>query len=81
MLEIFVFYGCYHQKMLKWYFLVADERAVSTTELIELIAQALGKKVYLVRVPFFPKGRKSGNEMLLPFTAEEGIGLMISISS
>jgi len=33
--------------------LVADERAVSTTELIELIAQALGKKVYLIQVPFF----------------------------
>jgi len=41
------------EKGLSGIFLVADERAVSTTELIELIAQALGKRVYLVRVPFF----------------------------
>ena len=41
------------EKRMSGVFLVADERAVSTTELIELIAQALGKKVYLVRVPFF----------------------------
>jgi UDP-glucose 4-epimerase len=34
-------------------FLVADDRSVSTTELIELIAKALGKKVYLIQVPFF----------------------------
>ncbi len=34
-------------------FLVADTEALSTTRLIELIADALGKKVYLVRVPFF----------------------------
>ena len=43
------------EKHLSGIFLVADERAVSTTELIELIAQALGKKVYLVHVPFFEK--------------------------
>jgi len=41
------------EKCLSGVFLVADERAVSTTELIELIAQALGKRVYLIRVPFF----------------------------
>ena len=34
------------KKCLSGVFLVADERAVSTTELIELIAKALGKKVY-----------------------------------
>jgi UDP-glucose 4-epimerase len=41
------------EKRLSGVFLAADARAVSTTELIELIAQALGKRVYLVRVPFF----------------------------
>jgi len=41
------------EKRLSGIFLVADERAVSTTELIELIARALGKRVYLIRVPFF----------------------------
>ncbi len=41
------------KKQMSGVFLVADERAVSTTELIELIAQALGKKVYLIQVPFF----------------------------
>ncbi len=34
-------------------FLVSDERALSTSELIELISQALDKKVYLIKVPFF----------------------------
>ncbi len=41
------------EKQMSGIFLVADERAISTTELIELIAKALGKKIYLVRVPFF----------------------------
>jgi len=36
-------------------FLVADEKSVSTTELIDLIAMTLNKKVYLMRVPFFGK--------------------------
>ncbi len=34
-------------------FLVSDERALSTSELIELISKALDKRVYLVKVPFF----------------------------
>ncbi|MDY0233145.1 MAG: NAD-dependent epimerase/dehydratase family protein [Sulfurimonas sp.] len=34
-------------------FLASDNESLSTTRLIELIAQGLGKKVYLVRVPFF----------------------------
>ncbi|MDD2450052.1 MAG: NAD-dependent epimerase/dehydratase family protein [Sulfurimonas sp.] len=34
-------------------FLVSDDESLSTTRLIELIAQGLGKKVYLLRVPFF----------------------------
>jgi UDP-glucose 4-epimerase len=41
------------EKRLSGIFLAADDRSVSTTELIELIAHALGKKVYLLRVPFF----------------------------
>ncbi len=41
------------EKQIRGVFLVADERAVSTTELIELIAKAVSKKVYLIRVPFF----------------------------
>ncbi|WP_151900686.1 NAD-dependent epimerase/dehydratase family protein [Sulfurimonas hydrogeniphila] len=34
-------------------FLVSDDKPFSTIKLIELIAENLGKKVYLVRVPFF----------------------------
>ena len=34
-------------------FLASDDAAVSTTRLIELIADGLGKKVYLVKIPFF----------------------------
>ena len=41
------------QKEVSGLFLASDDRAVSTTELIELIAKALDKKVYLIRVPFF----------------------------
>ncbi len=84
-------------------FLAADMEALSTTRLIELIADALGKKVYLVRVPFFesllklvkPSFYKRLFESLevdnsqtiqrlfgeakasLPYSVEEGIGLMI----
>lgn len=35
-------------------FLASDDRALSTTELVELIASAMNKKIYLVTVPFFP---------------------------
>ena len=35
-------------------FLAADNQAVSTTELINLIAKTLNKKVFLVHIPFFP---------------------------
>ncbi len=35
-------------------FLAADDRAVSTTELVQLFAGALHKKVFLLSVPFFP---------------------------
>ena len=35
-------------------FLASDDRAVSTTELIQLIAMALNKKVFLLSIPFFP---------------------------
>ena len=41
------------QKEANGLFLASDDRAVSTTELIELIATALDKKIYLIRVPFF----------------------------
>lgn len=34
-------------------FLAADDEPLSTTEFIELIAKKLGKKVYLVKIPFF----------------------------
>lgn len=36
-------------------FLASDDRALSTTDLVELIASALNKKVFLVSVPFFPQ--------------------------
>lgn len=36
-------------------FLASDDRALSTTELIKLIASAMHKKVYLIAIPFFPK--------------------------
>ena len=41
------------QKRASGIFLLADEKPLSTTKLIELIADALGKKVYLIHVPFF----------------------------
>jgi len=34
-------------------FLACDDEPLSTTRLIELIAKELGRKVYLVRIPFF----------------------------
>ena len=41
------------QKEASGLFLASDDRAVSTTELIELIANALDKKIYLIKMPFF----------------------------
>ena len=41
------------QKEANGLFLASDDRAVSTTELIELIAKALDKKIYLIKMPFF----------------------------
>jgi UDP-glucose 4-epimerase len=40
-------------KRISGIFLASDDKAISTTRLIELIAKELDKKVYLVRVPFF----------------------------
>lgn len=34
-------------------FLASDDKSVSTTKLVELIAKELNKKVYLIKVPFF----------------------------
>ena len=34
-------------------FLASDDEPLSTTRLIELIANGLGKKVYLIKIPFF----------------------------
>lgn len=34
-------------------FLASDDKPLSTTKLIELIADILGKKIYLVKIPFF----------------------------
>lgn len=34
-------------------FLASDDEPLSTTKLIELIAKNLGKKTYLIKVPFF----------------------------
>ena len=34
-------------------FLCADDEPLSTTKLIELIAENLGKKIYLIKIPFF----------------------------
>lgn len=36
-------------------FLASDDRALSTSELVQLIALALNKKVFLVSLPFFPQ--------------------------
>jgi len=40
-------------KQVNGIFLASDDKPLSTTKLIELIADGLGKKVYLVRFPFF----------------------------
>lgn len=39
-------------------FLASDDEPLSTTRLIELIADSLGKKVYLVKAPFFESALK-----------------------
>jgi nucleoside-diphosphate-sugar epimerase len=36
-------------------YLAGDDRPLSTTELIESIAEALDKKIYLLQIPFFPQ--------------------------
>jgi len=41
------------QKQASGIFLVSDKRALSTSELIELIALALEKRVYLIKIPLF----------------------------
>jgi len=41
------------KKQIKGVFLVSDDTPVSTTKLIELIVNALDKKLYLIKVPFF----------------------------
>jgi len=102
------------EKQMNGVFLAADEKPLSTTRLIELIADGLGKKVYLIKVPFFESllklvkpsfykrlygslevdntqtmkrlfGEaeaslpKSGEiEVLLPFSVEDGIRLMLN---
>lgn len=40
-------------------FLASDDEPLSTTHLIELIAKELGKKIYLVQIPFFESLLKS----------------------
>lgn len=39
-------------------FLAADDKALSSTRFIELIAQNLGKKVYIIQMPFFETALK-----------------------
>ncbi len=41
------------EKKINGIFLVSDDKAISTTRLIELIAKELDRKVYLVKIPFF----------------------------
>ncbi|MDA7818287.1 NAD-dependent epimerase/dehydratase family protein [Sulfurimonas sp.] len=41
------------QKKKSGVFLASDDKAISTTRLVELIAKELNKKVYLAKVPFF----------------------------
>lgn len=41
------------QKQVSGVFLASDDKPLSTTKLIELIARELDKKVYLVKIPFF----------------------------
>jgi UDP-glucose 4-epimerase len=40
-------------------FLASDDKPLSTTKLIKLIAKKLDKKVYLVKIPFFQNLLKS----------------------
>ena len=40
-------------KRISGIFLASDDKAISTTRLIELIAKELNRKIYLVKVPFF----------------------------
>ena len=40
-------------KKISGIFLASDDKAISTTRLIELIAKELNRKIYLVKVPFF----------------------------
>ncbi len=42
------------QKKKSGIFLAADDTPLSTTRLIEMIAKELNKKVYLLKIPFFP---------------------------
>lgn len=41
------------EKKIAGIFLASDDKSISTTYLIELIAKELGKKVFLVKIPFF----------------------------
>jgi UDP-glucose 4-epimerase len=41
------------QKQINGVFLASDDKAISTTKLCELIANELGKKVYLIKIPLF----------------------------
>ena len=41
------------QKQVSGVFLASDDKPLSTTKLIELIARELDKKIYLVKIPFF----------------------------
>jgi len=41
------------QKEIGGVFLVSDEKPLSSTRLLELIAQNLNKKIYLIKIPFF----------------------------
>ncbi len=41
------------QKQERGFFLASDDKSITTTRLIELIAKELDKKIYLVKVPFF----------------------------
>jgi len=43
------------EKKIAGIFLVSDDKSISTTYLIELIAKELNRKIYLVKVPFFER--------------------------
>jgi len=42
-----------YEKKRSGIFLASDDKSISTTKLIELIAKNLDKKVYLIKIPFF----------------------------